>query len=120
MGRCKNLGSLKFFLKFTSNYLRGLLAQSTEHTVIVFFFLFSIFCYLFFFHVYLYTVFKGYIPFQLLQNIGNIPCVVYYILIVKLNSLYLPLPHFYIAPVLPLVITFILYIYESVSFCYIH
>ena len=30
MGRCKYVGSLKFFLRYTSNYLWGLFFQSTE------------------------------------------------------------------------------------------
>ena len=61
---------------------------------------------------------------QLLQNIGSVPHIVQYILVAYLtpNSLYLPLPHSYIAlPPLPLVTTRLL----SVSvilllLCYIH
>lgn len=36
MGMCKSLGSLKFFLRYTSKHLRSLLVHSTEHSAIVF------------------------------------------------------------------------------------
>lgn len=41
MGKYKNLGAIKFLLRYTSytsNYLRGLIVQSTEHPVIIFIF----------------------------------------------------------------------------------
>ena len=34
MERCKTVGSLKFFLRSISNYLRGLLVQSTEFLIL--------------------------------------------------------------------------------------
>ena len=36
MGRCKNLDSIKFFLRYASNHLRDLLVQNTKHPVIIF------------------------------------------------------------------------------------
>ena len=44
MGMCKSLGSLKFFLRYTSKGVRSLLVHSTEHPPIVFILSLCVYC----------------------------------------------------------------------------
>ena len=71
-----------------------------------------------------YIILKVTLHLQLLQNIGYMPRVVQYILVAYLttpNSLYLPLPHPYVAPLPLLAITSLFSVSVSLLlFCYIH